>query len=134
VGTFLRLGVGSVAGLIRKRFISIAVRGGALISSPPTVRKIGGPVLSILRRRSCGRVNQLADVKHVMIVRLLGDAPGREHRLARLAQMQLLGDPVDEGVPDLELGQIAARKALVISPEPLGQLACGTINGARTDR
>jgi len=37
--------------------------------------------------------------------------------------MQPLGDPVDEQVGDLELRQIAARKRLVLRPQPLRDLA-----------
>jgi hypothetical protein len=51
------------------------------------------------------------------------NAPGRQNGLTRLAQMQPLGNPVDEQVDDLELRQIAARKGLVLRRQPLRDLA-----------
>jgi hypothetical protein len=51
------------------------------------------------------------------------NAPRRQYRLAWLAQMQPLGDPVDEQIHDLELGEIAAGKGLVFGPQALGDLA-----------
>jgi hypothetical protein len=44
-------------------------------------------------------------------------------RLARLPQMQPLGDAVDKQVDHLELGQIAAGKRLVFRPQSLRDLA-----------
>jgi hypothetical protein len=51
------------------------------------------------------------------------DAPGGEHRLARLAGPQPLGDAVDEQIDDVVLGQVAAGERLVLGPQPLAQLA-----------
>jgi hypothetical protein len=50
-------------------------------------------------------------------------APGGQHRLARLPQMQPLGDAVDKQVDHFELGQIAAGKRVVLRPQPLRDLA-----------
>jgi hypothetical protein len=50
-------------------------------------------------------------------------SPGGQHRLARLPQMQPLGEAVDEQVDHLELGQIAAGKRLVFCPQPLRDFA-----------
>jgi hypothetical protein len=47
----------------------------------------------------------------------------RQHRFARLAQMQPLGNPVDKQVSDLELGQIAVGERLVLRPQSLDDLA-----------
>lgn len=59
-----------------RRLIGIVARGGALISSPATIRNIADPVLTIVRRRSQIPFSQLADAKHVLIVRLdeIGDS------------------------------------------------------------
>lgn len=57
------------------------------------------------------------------LLALQRDAPGRQHRLAGLAQMQPLGDPVDEQIQQVELRQIATRERLVILPQPLAELA-----------
>jgi len=51
------------------------------------------------------------------------DAPGRQHRLARLAQVQPLGHAVEEQVRDVELAQVAPRKSLVLLPQPLAHRA-----------
>ena len=50
-------------------------------------------------------------------------APGGQHCLARLPQMQPLGDAVDKQVDHFELGQIAAGKRLVFRPQSLRDLA-----------
>ena len=49
--------------------------------------------------------------------------PQGQHRFARLALVQPLGDAVDEQADDLELRQVAAGKGLVLRPQPLGDLA-----------
>jgi hypothetical protein len=46
------------------------------------------------------------------------DAPGSQHRLPRLAQVQPLGHAVEEEVDDVEFAQIALREGLVLVPEP----------------
>ena len=46
------------------------------------------------------------------------DAPGRQHRLARLAQVQPLGHAVQEQVDDVELAEIPLREGLVFVPQP----------------
>jgi hypothetical protein len=53
--------------------------------------------------------------QHLMAVRQ--HAPGGEHCLARLPEMQPLGKPVDEQIGHLELRQIAAGKRLVFCPQ-----------------
>ena len=52
-----------------------------------------------------------------------GNPPRRQHRLARLAEMQPLGDAVDEEIDDVELGEVAGREGFVLGPETLGDLA-----------
>jgi hypothetical protein len=52
-----------------------------------------------------------------------GDAPGRQHRLARLAEMQPLGDAVNEEIDDVEFGEVARREGFVLGPQPLRDLA-----------
>jgi len=44
------------------------------------------------------------------------NAPGRQHGLARLAQMQPLGNAIDKQVGDREFRQITAGKRLVLRP------------------
>ena len=51
------------------------------------------------------------------------NAPGRQHGLARPAQMQPLGNAIDKQVGDREFRQITAGKRLVLRPQPLGDLA-----------
>jgi len=51
------------------------------------------------------------------------DAPSRQHCLARLAQMQPLGNPVDKQVGNFELRQIPGGECLIFRPQPLGDLA-----------
>jgi hypothetical protein len=51
-----------------------------------------------------------------------GEAPGGQHRLAPLARPDPLGDPIDEQVRDLVLGEIAALEGLIILPELLADL------------
>jgi hypothetical protein len=51
------------------------------------------------------------------------NAPRRQHRLARLAQVQPLGDPIDEQVENVELAEIPAGKGLVLGPQPFRDLA-----------
>src|SRR5262249_18279197 len=51
------------------------------------------------------------------------DAPRGQHRLARLAQMQPLGNAIDEQIKDREFRQVAAGKRLVFRPQPLSDLA-----------
>jgi len=48
------------------------------------------------------------------------DAPGCQYRLARLSQMQPLGDAVDKQIEDVELRQVATGEPLVFGPQPLG--------------
>ena len=54
---------------------------------------------------------------------VLADAPGGDHRLARLAGAQPLGDAVDIEVDDRVLRQVALRERLVFRPQPLADLA-----------
>jgi hypothetical protein len=50
-------------------------------------------------------------------------SPGGQHRLARLTQMQALGNAVDKQVNNREFRQITGGKRLVLRPQPLGDLA-----------
>lgn len=76
VRLFVQQGVAIAKRLMLRPLVSIMARGEALISSPVTIRKVGGPVLTILRRRNRGHINRISDAKHVLIVRLdeIGDA------------------------------------------------------------
>jgi len=47
---------------------------------------------------------------------ILADAPGRNHRLARVASAQPLGNPIDVEISDPVLGQIALGERLVLRP------------------
>jgi hypothetical protein len=47
---------------------------------------------------------------------ILADAPGRNHRLARVAGAQPLGNPIDVEINDPVLGQIALGERLVLRP------------------
>jgi ADP-heptose:LPS heptosyltransferase/SAM-dependent methyltransferase len=58
--------------VFRKLLAGIAFMGNRMIGSPLTVRKIGGPILKLLRPKPTSRFRTLSDVKHALIVRLDG--------------------------------------------------------------
>ena len=51
-----------------------------------------------------------------------GEAPGGQDRLAPLTGADPLGDPVDEQIRDVVLGEIAALEGLIVLPELLADL------------
>ena len=51
-----------------------------------------------------------------------GEAPRRQHRLAPLPGADPLGDPVDEQVGDVVLGEVAGLEGLVVLPQLLADL------------
>jgi hypothetical protein len=51
-------------------------------------------------------------------------APRRQHSLARLAEMQTLGDAIDEQIQHFELGQVAPGKAVVREGKVFCSQAC----------
>jgi hypothetical protein len=51
-----------------------------------------------------------------------GEAPGGQDRLAPLPGADPLGDPVNEQIRDVVLGEIAALEGLIVFPELLTDL------------
>jgi hypothetical protein len=54
---------------------------------------------------------------------LRANAPGGHHRLTRLASTKPLGNAVDEQVDDPMLAEVSRRERLVLSPQPVRNLA-----------
>src|SRR5438552_6613219 len=91
-----------------------------------TNRGSGKPRRRMSRKNSRQLAVSLLGARRQVQQRLLAvrqKAPGRQHCLAWLAQMQPLGNAVDKQVDDLELCQLAPGKPFIFGPQPLGDLA-----------
>ena len=93
---------------------SLTTSRGIAQAARPHVLEEGRDRLGVLLRAGHQVEEHLAAVA--------GKAPGGQHRLAFLARPDPLGDPVDEQIRDVILGEIAALEGLVILPELLADL------------